>query len=104
MDHGQRRQGGPRHLMARLSELGVDFQHWCFACGQLNNGGMHLDFDVSRDRAEARYTALQRQDRKSTRLNSSHVAISYAVFCLKKKNVPACDDGIDAVQGADRSD
>src|SRR5439155_16970608 len=28
---------------------------------------------------------LLRQDRKSTRLNSSHVAISYAVFCLKKK-------------------
>src|SRR5690625_5871779 len=27
----------------------------------------------------------QRGDRKSTRLNSSHVAISYAVFCLKKK-------------------
>src|SRR5437870_8018531 len=26
-------------------------------------------------------------DRKSTRLNSSHVAISYAVFCLKKKNM-----------------
>src|SRR5439155_25691144 len=28
---------------------------------------------------------LVHQDRKSTRLNSSHVAISYAVFCLKKK-------------------
>src|SRR5207253_7080204 len=28
---------------------------------------------------------LPGQDRKSTRLNSSHVAISYAVFCLKKK-------------------
>src|SRR5690625_5483389 len=27
----------------------------------------------------------QLEDRKSTRLNSSHVAISYAVFCLKKK-------------------
>src|SRR5690625_6581660 len=27
------------------------------------------------------------EDRKSTRLNSSHVAISYAVFCLKKKKV-----------------
>src|SRR5438874_10670089 len=27
-------------------------------------------------------------DRKSTRLNSSHVEISYAVFCLKKKNIP----------------
>src|SRR5207253_4202689 len=28
-----------------------------------------------------------RKDRKSTRLNSSYVAISYAVFCLKKKNI-----------------
>src|SRR5690625_6673384 len=28
------------------------------------------------------------RDRKSTRLNSSHVAISYAVFCLKKKTAP----------------
>src|SRR5690625_1156316 len=31
-------------------------------------------------------TSAARPDRKSTRLNSSHVAISYAVFCLKKKN------------------
>src|SRR5438067_8223662 len=35
-----------------------------------------------------------RQDRKSTRLNSSHVSISYAVFCLKKKrnlsNLTSC--------------
>src|SRR3712207_7319821 len=29
---------------------------------------------------------LDRRDRKSTRLNSSHANISYAVFCLKKKN------------------
>src|SRR5690625_6378260 len=29
--------------------------------------------------------AVSSKDRKSTRLNSSHVAISYAVFCLKKK-------------------
>src|SRR3712207_7979049 len=28
------------------------------------------------------------QDRKSTRLNSSHANISYAVFCLKKKKIP----------------
>src|SRR5947209_13769318 len=31
-------------------------------------------------------------DRKSTRLNSSHANISYAVFCLKKKNNPICPD------------
>src|SRR5690349_23726508 len=31
------------------------------------------------------YRNRQREDRKSTRLNSSHVEISYAVFCLKKK-------------------
>src|SRR5690606_40498119 len=34
------------------------------------------------------YTADATVDRKSTRLNSSHVKISYAVFCLKKKNKP----------------
>src|SRR5690348_17366269 len=32
-----------------------------------------------------RYPDCGRQDRKSTRLNSSHPSISYAVFCLKKK-------------------
>src|SRR5437868_7387768 len=33
-----------------------------------------------------------RQDRKSTRLNSSHVSISYAVFRLKKKKSPAANE------------
>src|SRR5690625_6119164 len=33
-------------------------------------------------------------DRKSTRLNSSHVAISYAVFCLKKKTNNVCFGGL----------
>src|SRR5258705_5890271 len=32
----------------------------------------------------------QALDRKSTRLNSSHLGISYAVFCLKKKNSKRC--------------
>src|SRR5437879_11179359 len=44
---------------------------------------------VSDDRHEPRRAALghrlQLRDRKSTRLNSSHRCISYAVFCLKKK-------------------
>src|SRR5690349_24261941 len=34
----------------------------------------------------AQERVVLRGDRKSTRLNSSHVEISYAVFCLKKKN------------------
>src|SRR3712207_6862633 len=38
-------------------------------------------------RAEALAHALDAQDRKSTRLNSSHANISYAVFCLKKKKI-----------------
>src|SRR5207253_8212360 len=42
---------------------------------------------AARDAVVARNLIAQvgTQDRKSTRLNSSHVAISYAVFCLKKK-------------------
>src|SRR5688572_31071724 len=38
--------------------------------------------DLRRDRPDGRH---HRRDRKSTRLNSSHSQISYAVFCLKKK-------------------
>src|SRR5690606_40617496 len=44
----------------------------------------HGGASAHRDRGQcARHGG--RQDRKSTRLNSSHVKISYAVFCLKKK-------------------
>src|SRR3989442_11491727 len=35
---------------------------------------------------DRRHPEGREEDRKSTRLNSSHVRISYAVFCLKKKN------------------
>src|SRR2546428_10007671 len=44
---------------------------------------------VKRERPQERQPVLaegDRVDRKSTRLNSSHDQISYAVFCLKKKN------------------
>src|SRR5699024_11234997 len=36
------------------------------------------------DRKHIETAKFKKQDRKSTRLNSSHVSISYAVFCLKK--------------------
>src|SRR5688572_32456330 len=42
----------------------------------------HFGFQLLRERIDR---GLQIQDRKSTRLNSSHSQISYAVFCLKKK-------------------
>src|SRR2546430_5407297 len=38
------------------------------------------------------YTPSKSPDRKSTRLNSSHSQISYAVFCLKKKNTIPVND------------
>src|SRR5439155_21302725 len=44
-----------------------------------------------RPRPRERGDPCGRRDRKSTRLNSSHVAISYAVFCLKKKK---CEENI----------
>src|SRR5438874_9027986 len=43
-------------------------------------------FRVKQDVVPGKYTG-NAGDRKSTRLNSSHVEISYAVFCLKKKNI-----------------
>src|SRR2546429_4199944 len=46
------------------------------------NGSLAL-----RQRASAKTSVLSTSDRKSTRLNSSHGYISYAVFCLKKKTI-----------------
>src|SRR5690606_24212610 len=43
----------------------------------------HFDADAMREWAHG--LGIDTLDRKSTRLNSSHVKISYAVFCLKKK-------------------
>src|SRR2546430_7038440 len=59
---------------------------------RLEESGHIAGYHARVDRARAGFpvTAL---DRKSTRLNSSHSQISYAVFCLKKKNrtaTPAC--------------
>src|SRR5437667_6657088 len=45
-----------------------------------------LGSDVARDRCDSP-GVVTHQDRKSTRLNSSHITISYAVFCLKKKKI-----------------
>src|ERR1035438_10817787 len=46
----------------------------------------HPDFLQILDYACAQPIDIVMLDRKSTRLNSSHLGISYAVFCLKKKN------------------
>src|SRR5256885_7174976 len=50
-------------------------------CGKVSAGSEEVTVTVGPASADG-----DRQDRKSTRLNSSHLVISYAVFCLKKKN------------------
>src|SRR5712664_4395364 len=47
---------------------------------------------LCRDSTWNSLASVVRADRKSTRLNSSHDQISYAVFCLKKKNNPTSVD------------
>src|SRR5438034_6384460 len=61
------------------------------AGGRGKGGGVKL----ARSAEEAADIAGHILDRKSTRLNSSHTVISYAVFCLKKKRRPRrmCDSG-----------
>src|SRR5690625_1519556 len=49
------------------------------------NPRIRLVIPLNRPITPDEYQAISRRDRKSTRLNSSHVAISYAVFCLQKK-------------------
>src|SRR5438874_6206860 len=57
--------------------LGIDS---CRIAGELIGGQQTINLDGVTGRISYR-------DRKSTRLNSSHVEISYAVFCLKKKSI-----------------
>src|SRR5690606_40496172 len=63
--------------IAFISIIGIPWARSCFVIGRFS----FFPFGQEAiDREELT------QDRKSTRLNSSHVKISYAVFCLKKKN------------------
>src|SRR5258705_7107780 len=59
------------HLLAQAAEVG----------GQDRRG------DAARHTSTSIEPSQWLQDRKSTRLNSSHLGISYAVFCLKKKKI-----------------
>src|SRR5438034_11073250 len=53
--------------------------------GQAEIASVLNGIDYFGDVAQTNGSALMAGDRKSTRLNSSHTVISYAVFCLKKK-------------------
>src|SRR5690606_42084048 len=80
------------HVLFRPHQLDpVNFrQHVrCFALGAETDGAVGADLDLVRRQSADRSADCRRvcRDRKSTRLNSSHVKISYAVFCLKKKNM-----------------
>src|SRR5438132_5959495 len=60
--------------------------------GDMRQPILAIDIDVAGHRrlVDGAAEPAQYQDRKSTRLNSSHTVISYAVFCLKKKNHAGC--------------
>src|SRR3712207_7909961 len=73
----------PRRLLALEVQLPVRLDRVAVLEGPL----VAVLGDVDRlARGLADVRGRPRQDRKSTRLNSSHANISYAVFCLKKKN------------------
>src|SRR5207302_10485456 len=62
--------------------LGVERSH---VAGYSMGGRLALHLTTRRPDRVLSLLTIGAQDRKSTRLNSSHVKISYAVFCLKKK-------------------
>src|SRR2546429_1008491 len=74
----------PRHLeprhAARAVAAGVD------AADRAADDGIGHDAALLEELERAHVVRAEGRDRKSTRLNSSHGYISYAVFCLKKKN------------------
>src|SRR5256886_13597081 len=78
--------GGGAYL-PMVTELARCGNHVIYANSRYRGNDSALIMEkVVLDLAAAVRYARERQDRKSTRLNSSHSQISYAVFCLKKKN------------------
>src|SRR5256885_8328467 len=73
------RRIGARHVPRVMDEMHAPVRHHAPLCP--------LPAAAQRQSNGALHHALQdgRRDRKSTRLNSSHLVTSYAVFCLKKK-------------------
>src|SRR5690349_23751310 len=70
-----------QHKVREVIKYGADLIKVCATGGVLSKGD---DPNASQYTLEE-MKAIVAEDRKSTRLNSSHVEISYAVFCLKKK-------------------
>src|SRR5438132_13099335 len=71
-----------------LFRSSADHGHFFNVAGRLKPG---VTLAVANAQLQASYQEYARkwpEDRKSTRLNSSHTVISYAVFCLKKKKNP----------------
>src|SRR5688500_7633987 len=70
------------------SNLGANFPMFASLLQSYTNAdGDHIDFRVAvTTTGRDMDYSIDIGDRKSTRLNSSHLVISYAVFCLKKKN------------------
>src|SRR5947208_12041503 len=68
---------------------------WQFQVNDVAELRLRIFGDPYRRRVAAAATSFTWKDRKSTRLNSSHQIISYAVFCLKKKTreLPSMSSG-----------
>src|SRR5256885_12187235 len=68
------------------------FRSWLLAGAILNTLGANPAEALLRSTGDwtLRFLCVVLADRKSTRLNSSHLVISYAVFCLKKKKKETC--------------
>src|SRR5438034_3094003 len=78
----------PSSTLFPYTTLFRSFSRGRSACDGCAGGSDDTPFRAARPRpprAAPRPDARGRRDRKSTRLNSSHTVISYAVFCLKKK-------------------
>src|SRR5260221_9695034 len=58
---------------------------WVLQCGGLDEALPMSGWLAAEIDRKLKSAAQEKPDRKSTRLNSSHTVISYAVFCLKKK-------------------
>src|SRR2546429_3765663 len=80
-------RSGPETSAPKFGDCRLDL-----AAHKLFKNGQEIELTAKEFRLLEFFVKRAGRDRKSTRLNSSHGYISYAVFCLKKKKTDECDN------------
>src|SRR5258705_7007149 len=88
----------PYTTLFRSAQADIEINAQKIKATTVNRASLEAQVQMAEAQLRQAQINLDNTDRKSTRLNSSHLGISYAVFCLKKKKNTYCESTIGGLQ------